>query len=173
MEQQYQHTSSVDYSLKEGEKLVLQIKNVSTLKFIVWDICVTWYLNSCLYHVIICSLFFYQQKSGRSTGSRFFELGLNNLSLEEKVNKKEPVIALKPPPAPLSPVVSPKTSPPELPSKLSLLESSEAEESVSPNEQSKESASSKNQNTQDTPDDDFGDFQAAGWYRNLKWICFS
>lgn len=30
MEQHYQHTSSVDYSLKEGETLVLQIKNVSS-----------------------------------------------------------------------------------------------------------------------------------------------
>jgi hypothetical protein len=27
MEQHYQHSSSVDYSLKEGETLVLQIKN--------------------------------------------------------------------------------------------------------------------------------------------------
>lgn len=32
MEQQYQQTSSVDYSLKEGETLVLQIKTVSSLK---------------------------------------------------------------------------------------------------------------------------------------------
>lgn len=29
MEQQYQQTSSVDYSLKDGETLVLQLKNVS------------------------------------------------------------------------------------------------------------------------------------------------
>lgn len=29
MEEQYQKASSVDYSLKEGETLVLQIKNVS------------------------------------------------------------------------------------------------------------------------------------------------
>jgi hypothetical protein len=28
MEQQYQNTSSVDYSLKEGETIVLQLKNV-------------------------------------------------------------------------------------------------------------------------------------------------
>ncbi|XP_027170402.1 uncharacterized protein LOC113770204 [Coffea eugenioides] len=128
MEQQHQHTSSVDYSLKEGEKLVLQIKN----------------------------------KSGRSSGSKFFEQGLNDLSLEEKGSKKEPVISIKPPPAPLSPVVSPKTSPSELPSKLSLKESSAAEDSVSPQEQSKELEPPENQNTQDIPDDDFGDFQAAG-----------
>lgn len=131
MEQQSQHTSSVDYSLKEGEKLVLQIKN----------------------------------KSGRSPRSKFFEQGLNDLSLEEKDSKKEPVISIKPPPpppAPLSPVVSPKASPPELPSKPSLEQSSEAENSGSPKEQSKELEPPENQNTQDIPDDDFGDFQAAG-----------
>lgn len=31
MEQHYQKTSTVDYSLKEGETLVLQIKNVRLL----------------------------------------------------------------------------------------------------------------------------------------------
>lgn len=31
MEQQYQNTSAVDYSLKEGETLVLQLKNVNIL----------------------------------------------------------------------------------------------------------------------------------------------
>ncbi|KAL3502691.1 hypothetical protein ACH5RR_037140 [Cinchona calisaya] len=130
MEQQYQRTSSVDYSLKEGEKLVLKLKN----------------------------------KSGCSTGSKFFEQGLNNLSLEEKVDKKVPVIAIippPPPPAPLSPV-SPEKSPPELPSNLSLKETSEVKNSTSPEEQSIESAPPENQNTRDIPDDDFGDFQAAG-----------
>ncbi|KAL3509222.1 hypothetical protein ACH5RR_028623 [Cinchona calisaya] len=130
MEQQYQKSSSTDYSLKEGETLVLQIKS----------------------------------KSGRSTGSKFFEQGLNNLSLEEKGIQKEPVLSIKPPPpppAPLSPVVSPKQSP-ELPSKLNLKEISEVKDYISPKEQSKEPASPENQNIQDTPDDDFGDFQAAG-----------
>lgn len=32
MEQHFQKTSSADYSLKDGETLVLQIKNVSSLK---------------------------------------------------------------------------------------------------------------------------------------------
>ena len=158
MEQQHQHTSSVDYSLKEGEKLVLQIKNVSSPNIEG----VNWYVNLSLHHVILFKPSFYQQKSGRSSGSKFFEQGLNDLSLEEKGSKKEPVISIKPPPAPLSPVVSPKTSPSELPSKLSLKESSAAEDSVSPQEQSKELEPPENQNTQDIPDDDFGDFQAAG-----------
>lgn len=34
MEQHFQTTSSVDYSLKEGETLVLQIKNVSPLSLL-------------------------------------------------------------------------------------------------------------------------------------------
>lgn len=108
---------------------------------------------------------FYQQNSGRSTGSKFFEQGLNNLSLEEKGTQKEPVISIippPPPPAPLSPVVSPKKYPAELLSKLSFKETSEVKDSIAPKEQSKESASPESQNIQDVPDDDFGDFQAAG-----------
>jgi len=35
MEQHYQNTSSVDYSLKEGETIVLQLKNVR-FTVIVW-----------------------------------------------------------------------------------------------------------------------------------------
>ncbi|CAI9089259.1 OLC1v1023800C1 [Oldenlandia corymbosa var. corymbosa] len=132
MEQQYQQTSSVDYSLKEGETLRLQLKN----------------------------------KSGRGTKSKFFEQGLNNLSIEEKSSPKESVISLKPPPPPpasVSPVVSPKKSDEGFPSKPSFKESSEIQASVSPKEESKESLSSQDhQVAQDIPDDDFGDFQAAG-----------
>lgn len=134
MEQQYQQTSSVDYSLKEGETLVLQIKNN-------------------------------QQKSGRSIRSKFFEQGLSNLSLEEKGTKKEAAISIIPPPPPsssVSPVVSPHRSPSELPSKLSLRETSESLSSIPPKEESEESDPPENQSAQDTPDDDFGDFQAAG-----------
>ncbi|KAG5597219.1 hypothetical protein H5410_038451 [Solanum commersonii] len=80
MEQQYQKSSSVDYSLKEGETLKLQIKN----------------------------------KPGGTIRSKFFEQGLNNLSLEEKANRKDSTILLKPPPpppAPLSPVATDARSP--------------------------------------------------------------
>ncbi|KAE9456039.1 hypothetical protein C3L33_12038, partial [Rhododendron williamsianum] len=118
MEQQYQNNSSVDYSLKDGETIVIQLKN----------------------------------KSGQS---KFFEQGLNNLSLEEKANQKVPAIAIKPPPAPLSPVTTVK-SPSDLPSSLSL------DKTSGNREQSKEEHSLENQTAPDLPDDDFGDFQAAG-----------
>lgn len=123
MEQQYQNTSSVDYSLKEGETLVLQLKN----------------------------------KGNGSIKSKFFEQGLNNLSVEDKNNKETSLKLPPPPPSPLSPVRAAETAPLRLPSKLSLEELSEV----------KESESEKNSSVERSPevilpDDDFGDFQAAG-----------
>lgn len=126
MEQQYQNTSSVDYSLKEGETLVLQLKS----------------------------------KGSGSIKSKFFEQGLNNLSVEDKNNKetslKLPPPPPPPPPSPLSPVCAAEKAPLRLPSKLSLEESSEVKESES------EKNSSIERSPEDIPDDDFGDFQAAG-----------
>lgn len=131
MEQQYQKSSAVDYSLKEGETLKLQIKN----------------------------------KTGGTTKSKFFEQGLNNLSLEEKANRKDSTILIKPPPpppAPLSPVDTAARSPPVSPSKLSLEQSAETKESATAKEQTHKSESVKDQGPQDVEDEDFGDFQAAG-----------
>lgn len=131
MEQQYQKSSSVDYSLKEGETLKLQIKN----------------------------------KPGGTIRSKFFEQGLNNLSLEEKANRKDSTILLKPPPpppAPLSPVAADARSPPVSPSKLSLEQSAETKDSATAKEEPDTSESAKEQGPQDVADDDFGDFQAAG-----------
>ncbi|XP_057472828.1 uncharacterized protein LOC130761363 [Actinidia eriantha] len=129
MEQQYQKTSSVDYSLKDGETLVLRLKNTS----------------------------------GRS---KFFEQGLNNLSLEEKGDQKVSTISIKPPPpppGPLSPAATAVKSPSGTPSTLSLDETCEDKGSGSLKEQLKEPHSSlENQTAQDVPDDDFGDFQTAG-----------
>ncbi|KAK2971105.1 hypothetical protein RJ640_000389, partial [Escallonia rubra] len=131
MEQHYQKTSSADYSLKDGETLVLQIKN----------------------------------NGGRSSRSKFFEQGLNNVSLEEKGNGKEPVISIKPPPPPLSPLSPSPTSvkfPSESPSNLNLEEPSKEKSSGSAEGQSKESEPPlQNQSQQEIPDDDFGDFQTA------------
>ncbi|XP_020229454.1 uncharacterized protein At1g03900 [Cajanus cajan] len=131
MEQHYQHTSSVDYSLKEGETLVLQLKN---------------------------------NKSGRSIKSKFFEQGLNN-SPEEKTGKKLlPVPSIKlppPPPAPLSPVIAAQKSPTDSPTKLSLEKTSKVETPKTVKDRDHEN-SPETQSTQDVPDDDFGDFQAAG-----------
>lgn len=130
MEQQHQKSSS-DYSLKEGQTLVLQLKN----------------------------------KPSGGTKSKFFEQGLNNLSLEEKSNKEAPKIAIKPPPpppSPLSPVTSPGKSPSEPLTKISLDETSPTRTAETTEEHSKVSNSTETPTPQDIPDDDFGDFQAAG-----------
>ncbi|KAJ7981567.1 Adaptin ear-binding coat-associated protein 1 [Quillaja saponaria] len=132
MEQQYQQTSSVDYSLKEGETLVLQIKTNS-------------------------------QKTGSTMKSKFFEQGLNN-PVEEKGTGKESVNCIKPlppPPAPLSPATSAQKSPTNLPPNLSL-EGVSKDEALKSTNDGKNQHSLENQSTQDIPDDDFGDFQAAG-----------
>ncbi|KAL0300363.1 UNVERIFIED_CONTAM: hypothetical protein Sangu_3124200 [Sesamum angustifolium] len=131
MEQQFQNTSSVDYSLKDGETLVLQLKN----------------------------------KGGGSVKSNLFEQGLNNLHLDDKSRKTESTLSIKlppppPPPAPLSPVA--EKSPSEFPTKCSPDRCSEVKASKSEKDQPKESESAENKSSQDIPDDDFGDFQAAG-----------
>ncbi|THG02084.1 hypothetical protein TEA_003779 [Camellia sinensis var. sinensis] len=139
MEKQYQKSSSFDYSLKDGETLVLQLKNVG-------------------------SHFDFTSNSGRSVRSKFFEQGLNNLSLEEKGNPKVSAICIKPlppPPAPLSPVVGAAKSPSDPPSSLSLEGTPDDKGSASLTEQSKETHSRQNQSAHDIPDDDFGDFQTA------------
>ncbi|GER35531.1 adaptin ear-binding coat-associated protein 1 [Striga asiatica] len=114
MEQQYQHTSSVDYSLKDGETLVLQLKN-----------------------------------KGSGGNSSSIKAKLNNLSLEEKVKSQESsIVGLKlppPPPSPVSPVAA-------------VMGKSPSEFSRDENFEMKDSE----KEPQDTPNDDFGDFQAAG-----------
>ncbi|KAK7335450.1 hypothetical protein VNO80_27295 [Phaseolus coccineus] len=131
MEQHYQQTSSVDYSLKEGETLVLQIKT---------------------------------NKSDSSVKSKFFEQGLNK-SPEERNGRKESLPSIKlppPPPAPLSPVVTPQKSPTDSPTKLSLEKTFKADHPKTVKEDTEHENSPEDQSTQDVPDDDFGDFQAAG-----------
>ncbi|GFY99009.1 hypothetical protein Acr_13g0004100 [Actinidia rufa] len=104
-----------------------------------------------------------EQTSGQS---KFFDQGLNNLSLEEKGDQKMSTIGIKPPPpapGPLSPAATAVKSPSGTPSNLSLDETCEDKGSGSLKEQSKEPQSSLgNQTAQDVPDDDFGDFQTAG-----------
>ncbi|RWR97468.1 Adaptin ear-binding coat-associated protein 1 NECAP-1 [Cinnamomum micranthum f. kanehirae] len=130
MEQHYQKASSVDYSLKEGETLVLQLKNKST----------------------------------RSSKSKFFEQGLNNLSLNEK-GPKEPTICLKPPPpppGPLSPVIAAQRPPADLPSNLILERTNGSNAPHTTKEsQSIEQFSKEDRSSDDAIEDDFGDFQAA------------
>ncbi|GFY99008.1 adaptin ear-binding coat-associated protein 1 NECAP-1 [Actinidia rufa] len=105
-------------------------------------------------------------KNQTSGQSKFFDQGLNNLSLEEKGDQKMSTIGIKPPPpapGPLSPAATAVKSPSGTPSNLSLDETCEDKGSGSLKEQSKEPQSSLgNQTAQDVPDDDFGDFQTAG-----------
>ncbi|KAK4385989.1 hypothetical protein Sango_2469500 [Sesamum angolense] len=129
MEQQFQNTSSVDYSLKWGDI------GAST------------------------------KQCGGSVKSKFFEQGLNNLQLDDKSRKTESTLSIKlppppPPPAPLSPVA--EKSPSDFPTKCSPDRCSEVKASKSEKDQPKESESAENKSSQDIPDDDFGDFQAAG-----------
>ncbi|GLT50248.1 hypothetical protein SLA2020_237460 [Shorea laevis] len=120
MEQQFQNTSSVDYSLKEGETLVLQIKT----------------------------------KGGSSAKSKILEQGVSSLSIEDKGKQKEAVISIKPPPPPPTPL-----SPASTVEKASNNFSQKHSEGASSKE---EDRSLESQSTEDIPDDDFGDFQAAG-----------
>uniref|UniRef100_A0A2P2J9Z9 NECAP PHear domain-containing protein n=1 Tax=Rhizophora mucronata TaxID=61149 RepID=A0A2P2J9Z9_RHIMU len=127
MEQHFQSTSSVDYSLKEGETLVLQLKNKS------------------------------------SRGGKF-EQGLSKLSLEEKPDRNNPILGIKPPPPPLAPVspVATVQIPSDVPPKINLGTTSN-EKSSSPTEhERKEQQMPEDESAQDALDDDFGDFQAAG-----------
>ncbi|KAI6697266.1 hypothetical protein NL676_017385 [Syzygium grande] len=131
MEQHYQHNSSVDYSLKEGETLKLQLKN----------------------------------KSSGSFKSKHLEQSLNNLSLEEKANKEEPVVCLRPPPpppAPLSPATSVPESTADVPPHSSPRQLPEHKTLSSNKEELGQSNSNDDQSAQELPDDDFGDFQTAG-----------
>lgn len=110
-----------------------------------------------------------QTSGGGSIKSKFFEQGLNNLSLEDKSTGQETSIGIKLPPpppgpvspGPISPVVAPEKSPSAPVSKFSLEESSPVKESESEKGQAKLSVSAEKKITQDIPDDDFGDFQAA------------
>lgn len=104
------------------------------------------------------------QKSGRNVKSKFFEPGQNNSS-EEKGGKKESAPSIKlppPPPGPLSPVATMQNTPTNSPPKLNLEKTSEAEAPKTVKEDTEHQNSPEDQSTQDIPDDDFGDFQAAG-----------
>ncbi|CAN1759358.1 Uncharacterized protein At1g03900 [Linum perenne] len=133
MEQHFQHTSGHDYSLKEGETLVLQIKNPRTGRGLK--------SQSLEQGVNNLSL---EEKSG---GNK-----------EPILSIKPP----PPPPGTLSPTVRPMyITPGNSPPKLSLDAKADTTSNTT-TEDGKEHQSQGNESTQDTVDDDFGDFQAAG-----------
>ncbi|KAL2331636.1 hypothetical protein Fmac_019217 [Flemingia macrophylla] len=131
MEQHYQHTSSVDYSLKEGETLVLQLKSNKSGRS-------------------VKSKFFEQGLNNspeEKTGKKLSPLPSIKLP--------------PPPPAPTSPVIAAQKSPTDSPTKLSLEKTSKVETPKTVKEDTEHEISPENQSAQDVPDDDFGDFQAA------------
>ncbi|KAL6570831.1 hypothetical protein OROGR_000381 [Orobanche gracilis] len=128
MEQQYQQTSPPDYSLKDGETLMLQLthKGVGSIK------------------------------------SKFFEHRLNDISLDNKGKNRGTSVGIKVPPPP--PALVSRVVPLEkLPSEFPLLhEFSEMKASEAETRQLRILESPTEKEPQDMPDDDFGDFQAAG-----------
>ncbi|XP_042011230.1 NECAP-like protein CG9132 [Salvia splendens] len=133
MEHQYQHSSSVDYSLKDGETLVLQLKKKeggtgSTR-----------------------SKFFEQKLSNLSLDDK-------SKNKEGSVSIKLP----PPPPAPLSPVDAPDRPPLGISPRVSPGKSFENEESTGVEKcEEGEAEATEKKEQHDAPDDDFGDFQAA------------
>ncbi|CAN8254266.1 unnamed protein product [Cochlearia groenlandica] len=122
MEQHFQNTSSVDYSIKEGETIVIHLKN----------------------------------RSDKDTKTKVVEKSLNNLALDDKGKSIETIPSIilpPPPPGPLSPVTTAQKSPSSLPPSLSLQRSPEKQDL---------DTTRGEVGVEEAPDDDFGDFQAAG-----------
>ncbi|XP_047329084.1 uncharacterized protein At1g03900 [Impatiens glandulifera] len=117
MEQHYQNESSVDYSLKEGETIVLKLKN-----------------------------------KGSSIGE-----GVSNLTLEEKVTKKEGILSIKPLPLPPAP---PSRSTPMTTTPLGSPSSSKEADDDDWNKANDDEVVPSIEN-KSLPDEDFGDFQVA------------
>ncbi|KAM6548805.1 hypothetical protein CsatB_020481 [Cannabis sativa] len=132
MEQEFQRTSSVDYSLKDGETLVLQLKNNRSGQN-------------------VKSKFFEQGSNNSSPENK------GDTKKEPKICIKPP----PPPPAPLSPSATGQKSSPNFPTSFNLEEASKDGVVVPKKDDSNNTDSSENQST-DVPDDDFGDFQTAG-----------
>lgn len=98
--------------------------------------------------------------------SKFFEQGLNSLSLDQKGDRKEPLLSIRPPPPPpsaLSPATSVQNSPSNLPPETNLDRTSAGKAPNLTTEGSEQQHSPETEQTQEgIQDDDFGDFQAAG-----------
>lgn len=111
-----------------------------------------------------------KQRSDKDSKSKTVEKSLGNLSLEDKGKSIETtipsIILPPPPPGPLSPVTTAQKSPSSLPPSLSLQRSSEQQDldtkREEEEEEKKEDLKAKDGGVEDAPDDDFGDFQAAG-----------
>ncbi|XP_039011528.1 uncharacterized protein At1g03900-like isoform X2 [Hibiscus syriacus] len=152
MEQQFQSTSSVDYSLKEGETIVLQLKNTqrgsSTVKSKASELGI-------------------DKLSLADKGNQKDPMLSIMLPPPPPPGPLSPVgstpkSSRPPPPSPLSPVDTTGDSPTSSPSKLQLEGTSEKKAPISSEEHTDEQHQGEGQSTEDVEDDDFGDFQAAG-----------
>ncbi|KAL9263394.1 Adaptin ear-binding coat-associated protein 1-like protein [Drosera capensis] len=134
MEQQFQKTSAVDYSLKDGETLVLHLKN----------------------------------KAGSIIKPKTPEQGASDLSptpRDKTSSPKEALLAIKPPPPPPAATVSAANSPKESSdpsSGLGVPREDKVGEKFTAEASKHQIDPTENSNSEDVPDDDFGDFQAAG-----------
>ncbi|XP_039005179.1 adaptin ear-binding coat-associated protein 1-like isoform X2 [Hibiscus syriacus] len=151
MEQQFQSTSSVDYSLKEGETIVLQLKNThrggSSVKSQASEL-----------GIDKLSL---ADKANQKDPMPSIMLPPPPPGPLSPVGTT-PKSSLPPPPSPLSPVDTAGNSPTSSPSKLQLEGTPEKKTPKSNEEHTDEQHRGEGQSTEDIEDDDFGDFQAAG-----------
>ncbi|XP_068666328.1 uncharacterized protein At1g03900 [Aristolochia californica] len=158
MEQHYQQTSSVDYSLKEGQTLVLQLKNKGSR--VMKPAISEQGLETSSSDEEMPATFIKPLPLQSGLTSAVSELGPESSSFDQGASMKTPVVLKPPPPPPsprrLSPVIcSQKTdtnSEPKGSSKDTVVHSWK---------ESHEPSLFEDQNRQDT-EEDFGDFQAAG-----------
>lgn len=164
MEQQFQNTSSVDYSLKDGETIVLQLNNkVSWSSFHLF----LHQLVRCFIVIYLIFTFLDHQQKTTSNIKKLSDLDVKVAPSEEEGNaKKESIFCIKPPPPPLAPLspVTAQNSPTSVPPNINLEEPSNHKTSEPAKE---DSNAAEGQTTVDVPDDDFGDFQTAGWLYGL------
>jgi len=107
---------------------------------------------------------FYWQKPGGHVKSKSIEQGVNNLSLADTAKTKEPLLSIKPPPPPPT-TLSPTSNSPRSPTSPNLSPHKDVKderENFREEKAEPDSISKDNQSSEDMPDDDFGDFQAAG-----------
>ncbi|CAI9299686.1 unnamed protein product [Lactuca saligna] len=131
MEQQYQQTSAVDYSLKDGETIVLQLKNKGGKS-----------MRSKFFELGLNNLPDPNEK-GKEVG-----VGIS-------------LIPPPPPPSPLSPPVAAVITPPTSPPNFTLTPKEKEKTLSPVVDKSNEPRAIEKQIGQDLPDEDFGDFQAA------------
>ena len=137
---EYESRPTVDYSLKDGQTLRLNIKSVR--KWSQWTVLYHWHGRSFISFCNYC-LYSNLQSSVSSSRSKFFDQNMDSLQRTQTSTIGPSVPFLAPPPNPAVP--------------LTLLRAP----SNTSNDTSTDFASCANSTTD--VDDDFGDFQTACW----------